>query len=189
MRVFLTLVDAATFNGWFDELVVRPTQQVGLEPWGKSLWMERDGLQVALIRTGRPAIWPYSLTLIARHVCLRDFDDRMPPPRSRNASEYPVKVAPSQAKSLVKRYRYKPYNLGKFPDDLMDPWGDERKVRRLLEKIGRTLADVVPVLPDCLTPEVVLREIERHGEGAWVEARWIEDYRKFLASGPGPLPP
>jgi hypothetical protein len=39
------------------------------------------------------------------------------------------------------------------------------------------------MLPDRLTPQVVLREIERHGEGAWAEARWIEDYRRLLGVG------
>jgi len=65
--------------------------------------------------------------LIARHVCLRDFDDRVPPPRARKPSEYPVKAAPSKAKSLVKRYRYEPYNLGTFPEDMMDRGGTSER--------------------------------------------------------------
>ena len=32
-------------------MVLRPASAVGFEPWGKSLWMEKDGLQVAVLRT------------------------------------------------------------------------------------------------------------------------------------------
>jgi hypothetical protein len=56
---------------------VRPALELGFERWGKSLWMEQDGIQ-----------------LFACH-------DRVPPERSRERSEYPVKVAPSEARSLI----------------------------------------------------------------------------------------
>jgi hypothetical protein len=44
-------MDAATFGAYFEELVLPPALDVGFEPWGKSLWMERDGLQVGVLRT------------------------------------------------------------------------------------------------------------------------------------------
>jgi hypothetical protein len=46
-----------------------------------------------------------------------------------------------------------------------------------LKEIGEALAATGPLLAVRLTPEVVLHELERHGEGAWAEQRWIEDYR------------
>jgi hypothetical protein len=85
-------MDAATFGAYFEELVLPPALDVGFEPWGKSLWMERDGLQVGVLRTELRNTWPFQLTLVVRHDCLRDFEDRVPPPRSRNVSEYPVKA-------------------------------------------------------------------------------------------------
>jgi hypothetical protein len=62
----------------------------------------------------------------------------------------------------------------------MDLGGDRANVSRTLGKIGRALAEGVPQFAERLTPEALLREIERRGEGAWAEARWIEDYRRFL---------
>jgi hypothetical protein len=173
-------MDAATFGAYFEELVLPPALDVGFEPWGKSLWMERDGLQVGVLRTELRNTWPFQLTLVVRHDCLRDFEDRVPPPRSRNVSEYPVKAPPSKAKAVAKRYRYRPYNLGSYPSDMMDLGGDRANVSRTLGKIGRALAEGVPQFAERLTPEALLREIERRGEGAWAEARWIEDYRRFL---------
>ncbi len=108
-------MDAATFSGHFEDLVVGPALEVGFERWGKSLWMEQDGLQVAVMRTELRYTWPFKLTLLARHDCLRDFKDRVPPQRSQGPSEYPVKSPPSQARSLIDNYRYTPYNLFGFP--------------------------------------------------------------------------
>lgn len=59
---------------------------------------------------------------------------------------------------------------------------DDRHLRRQLSKIGVVLEEVGPLLPRCLTAEIVLRELERNGEGAWAEARWIEDYRDCPAT-------
>jgi hypothetical protein len=174
-------MDAATFGEYFEELVLAPASDVGFEPWGKSLWMERDGLHVGVLRTELRNSWPFQLTLVVRHDCLRDFKDRMPPPRSHDVSEYPLKAPPSKAKAIAKRYRYRPYNLGNYPSDVMDVDGDPATVRRTLDTIGRALAEGVPRFAERLTPEALLREIERRGEGAWAEARWIEDYRRVLA--------
>jgi hypothetical protein len=78
---------------------------------------------------------------------------------------------------LVKRYRYEPYNLGRYPADEMS----ERGLDRQLKAIGKALAKAAPLLPNRLTPEVVLKQLVANGEEAWAEQRWIDDYRAFLA--------
>jgi hypothetical protein len=84
-----------------------------------------------------------------------------------------------------RRRLYEPHNLGHWPADEMD----DRQVRRQLSRIGEALRKAGPLLPERLSPQVVLRALERHGEGAWAEARWIEDYREFLqASASSKLP-
>ena len=171
-------VDATKFSEHFEELVAEPARRGGFESWGKGLWMQHDGVRVAVLRTETRNIWPFRFTLVAGHDCLRDFDDRCPPPRSPNPSEYPVKTRPSDARRLLKRYRYEPHNLGRWPADEMD----DGHLRRQLSEIGGVLEEVGPQLPRCLTAEIVLRELERNGEGAWAEARWIEDYRDCLAT-------
>lgn len=175
-------MDAETFSGHFEQLVVQPAAQAGFVPWGKSLWLARDGVEIAVLRTESRHMWPFELTLVLRHDCLRDFKDRVPPPPSRDPSEYPVKAPPSRAGKLVKRYRYRPYNLGRFPSDEMPYAGDEHAVRERLRAIGETLVEATPLLVHRLTPDVLVREIQRRGEGAWAENRWLEDYRSYLAA-------
>lgn len=178
-------MDAASFEERFRVLVAEPATTVGFERWGKDLWFERDGLRAAVLRTEPRHQWPFRLTLVVGHNCLRDFDDRRPPPRSREPSEYPVKIRPSDAQSLVRRlrrWRYEPYNLGRSPGDEMD----DQHVDRQLEVIGTALVKAAPQLADRLTPRAVLDELTKRGEAAWAEQRWIEDYRAHLRS-PGGL--
>lgn len=174
-------MDADSFEEGFRLLVAEPALAAGFERWGKGLWFERDGLRAAVLRTELRHQWPFRLTLVAGHDCLRDFDDQRPPPRSRNPSEYPVKIRPSDAASLVRRYRYTPYNLGRWPSDEMD----DRDLEGQLRAIGSALANAAPMLADRLTPRVVLDELLARGEEAWVEQRWIEDYRTYLRASDG----
>lgn len=171
-------MDATTFSEHVEQLVVEPARRGGFEPCGKGLWMQRDGLRVAVLRTELRYIWPFQFTLVAGHDCWRDFDDRCPPPRSRNPSQYPVETRPSDARRLLKGYRYSRTTVGRWPADEMN----DRHLRRQLSQIGGALEEVGPLLPRCLTAEIVLRELERKGEGVWAEARWIEDYRDCLAT-------
>jgi hypothetical protein len=97
-------------------------------------------------------------------------------PWSRNPSEYPIKIRPSEIGDLAKRFRYRPWNLGHVPKDLMS----DKDAPHQLAQLGSALERYVPALPDQLTPERIVANIERYGEGAWCEQRWIEDYRAHL---------
>ena len=164
---------AVEFDPLFQELLAAPFAAIGFEAWGKSLRWERDELRVALLRTELRNDWPFEFTLAVRHVFLRDFDDRKPAPWSRNPSEYPFKLLPSRVSSLLIDPRYEPMNLGRYPGEAMS----EVAVVDQLSTIADELVRCVPLLPRALTPAVVLEAIERHGEDAWCERRWIEDYR------------
>ena len=78
---------AADFDALFNRVLVEPLARVGFEPWGKSLWLVDAGLRAAILRTELRSGWPFELTLVIGHDCLRDFDDHLPPPRSRNVQE------------------------------------------------------------------------------------------------------
>jgi hypothetical protein len=169
---------AAEFEMLFDEHVATPAASVGFERWGKDLWFERDGVRAALLRTELRYIWPFEFTLVIGHSCLRDFDDSLPAPRSRDVSEYPIKLRPSDAVGLRHGLQYKPWNLGKYPQEMMQ----DGIVEEQLMRIGRVLVDSAPRFVCDVASEVVLAALLRDGEGAWCEQRWIEDYRNHLNS-------
>jgi hypothetical protein len=168
---------ADVFESLFSRHVAEPAQAIGFERWGNRLWFERDGLRAALLRTELRNVWPFKLTLVVGHSCLRDFKDRQPAPRSASASEYPIKIKPSQTAQLTTGYRYVPHNLGRWPSDVM---GDDT-VDAQLQQMGATLAEHLPNLSRILTPQKVLAAIRRDGENAWCEQRWIDDYKAELS--------
>jgi hypothetical protein len=169
-------VDAQRFGELFERLVAVPVAAVGFERWGKGLRWESEGLRVAVLRTELRNIWPFAFTLVVGHAFLRDFDERCPAPWSRNPSEYPIKARPSEIAQLVRKFRYEPWNLGRYPQDEMS----DRKAESQLERMGEELVRWVPVMPERLTPLVVLEGIRIRGEGAWCEQRWVEDYAAHL---------
>lgn len=169
------VVRAAEFDSLFRTHVVEPLRTVGFERWDSSLWFEDSGLRAAVLRTELRSTWPFKLTLAVGHDCLRDSQDRLPAPRSRNPSDYPIKLEPSAARSLLGRWRYVPYNLGRFPaDELTDG-----KVADQLLDVRSALADTFPGLLTTVTPDAVLRQLKQHGEGSWCERRWIADYERL----------
>ncbi len=165
------------FGALFGPLVVEPLVEVGFEPWGKSLWFTADGLRAALLRTDRRYVWPFQLTLVVGHDCLRDFEERLPAPRSRNVSEWPVKWQPSQATQLgTARWRYTPWNLGTYPQDTMV----DGTVAEQLREIANALIEAMPRLLVSVSPEQVLRRLHGQQSPAWCERRWIDDYERHL---------
>lgn len=166
-------VRASEFDVLFERDVVDVVASVGFEPWGKSLWFSTGGMRAAVLRTELRSQWPFRLTLVVGHDCLRDFEDRCPAPRSRNVSEYPIKVRPSDADALLGDWHYQPWNQGRCPADELS----DEQVESQLASIGRVLTAAFPAIVNVLTPERMLDEIGRHGERAWCERRWMSDYQ------------
>ena len=165
------------FNALFASLVTEPLAGVGFERWGKSLWFAGGGLRAAVLRTEQRNAWPFHLTLVVGHDCLRDFDDRLPAPRSRNVSEWPVKWQPSQSAQLgTERWRYTPWNLGSYPYDAVADDSAEEQLRA----IASTILQVAPELPVSVSAEQVLERLRDQPQLAWCERRWIEDYERHL---------
>lgn len=171
-------MDAGTFERLFVQHVTEPSVAVGFERWGKGLWLDGPhGMRAAVLRTESRYTWPFELTLVVGHDCLRDFEDRNPAPRSRNPSEWPIKIAPSDAAGLLKRrWRYEPHNLGRWPSDVMD----DAAASEQLQQIGRALTTAFPDVADVLTPVTVRSQVAKRGEDAWCERRWIADYDALI---------
>ena len=165
-------VRAADFDLLFDSLVVEPTASAGFQRWGSGLWFEVGGLRAALLRTELRHTWPFAFTLVVGHTCLRNFVGQTSA-RSRNVSEWPIKVRPSQAPELATAgWRYRPYNLGRYPQDRMTAG----EVQSQLAAIERGLSATFPAIVDQLTHTLMVEQLKRNGEQAWCEMRWIEDY-------------
>lgn len=166
---------ADDFTERFERLVAAPLAAVGFEPWGRSLWYERDGIGAALKRVELRNLWPFELSLLITHTGLRDTHDRPPGTRPKNPTDYPIAIAPSAASDLLgRRWRYRS-NFGRPPSDVMI----ERRVDRQLTAIATEVARTVPAVSGVLTPARMVDELRRHGEDAWIERRWIEDYERL----------
>jgi hypothetical protein len=169
-------MDAASFDALFQRYVVRPACAVGFEPWGKSLRYESHGLRAALLRTDLRYTWPFAFTFVAAHSFVRDFDDRLPFPWTREPNPYPVKLRPTATPALLDGYRYEPDHLKFWPQDEMV----DGTVEAQLDQIGRALVTTGPELPSVLAPDIVLRQLIAGSRGAWAEERWIADYQGAL---------
>lgn len=90
-------------------------------------------------------------------------------------------MLPSRASDLLDGGSYTPMNLWRYPREAMA----DAAVADQLEAIASELVRCVPLLPSVLTPDVALALIERDGEDAWCERRWIEDYRAWIAAACG----
>lgn len=170
---------AAEFDPLFQRLVARPLAEKGFEPWGKSLFFQQDGLRAALMRSELRSTWPFAFTLLVSHDCLRDFDGRMPAPKSRVVNEWPIKMNPLDAPSLLGKWTYRPYNLNHGPKlEMRDGLVPEQ-----LAEITRSIQATFPAVIPKLTPSVMLAQLREHGDilkdgqQAWCERQWIEDYR------------
>lgn len=172
------MMGASTFERLFVQHLAEPATAVGFERWGKELWLDGPrGMRAAVIRTEARSTWPFELTLVLGHECLRDFEDRVPAPKTRNPSEWPIKIAPSKAADLLKRrWRYESHNLGRWPSDVMD---DVAAIDQL-QQIGMALTGTFPDVADVITPEAVRQQLAKRGEDAWCELRWVADYDAHL---------
>jgi hypothetical protein len=165
-----------SFHELFARHLAEPVAAVGFRPWGKSLLLEDGLMRVAVLRTERRSNWPFEYTLAVSHLCLRDRTDRLPPPPSREPTDWPVTAPPSQAVALAERFRYESPHGATWPHDRMD----ERHLERQLTTIADALIAAVPRFAKALAPRVVLDQLKRRHTDAWIELRWIEDYEAYL---------
>lgn len=164
-------VRAGEFDGLYDEHVRRPATAVGWEPWGKSrLRIAYGPVRAALVRTELRHTWPFELTFLASHECIRDFKDVRGGFPS-EPSEWVVKANPGELSQMTKRWRYSPHNLGHVPALQMS----DRNAAKQLRVVGADLVAITPVLEEVFESTRLLDELRRHGENAWCEQRWIED--------------
>ena len=81
-------------------------------------------------------------------------------------------------------WRYRPINLGVRSDDYdtIDYGGlkDSNAAQKTLAPIASRVVVAGRALLAHLTAAEVLRQLREHGENAWCERVWIEDYERHL---------
>ena len=165
------------FNALFDSEDSERVVAVGGYQDGRSLFWESNTLTVALLRTELRYSPPPELTLLVLHRRMRNMDEEIPTSPPKRPNDYPLKLRPNEAKSLLAPgFRYRPQNLGRFDRETFDySTGPTPRLRMRLEVIGRELCSILPELDRHWTSERFVRHLTSEGENAWCEQMWIND--------------
>ncbi|UYV14395.1 hypothetical protein [Porphyrobacter sp. ULC335] len=169
------------FDALFEDRVARRLASLGFAPKGKTL-VFFDGCQtLALFRLGGRMSAPGSIShiLCFRHSILRDRSEKVPTGFTKEIFDYPYKLRPLEdgGSELI----YRPQNLSYHYERLHWEGASEDAVLQKLDRITSNIED--HFLPWAMTLPLtqVRSEIEQHGENAWCERMWIEDYAEHLS--------
>lgn len=173
-------MDSASFNAHVDQIVAPAFTSRGGHQRGRRLFVDIDPWAIALLRTNLRNQPPPAFTLCIRHRQMRDFDDVIGGPPPTEPSQYPLKLAPGEVHDVfAATWRYRPMNLGSFPREEFGHTFSDEAALDALWSLRRVLDDALPRLGLEFHSTRLLCELERHGEGAWCEQRWIEDLRRL----------
>jgi hypothetical protein len=111
-----------------------------------------------------------------RHNFLRDLNEVVPSAVSTEVFAYPFKFLPLEASAIPE---YQPMNLN-FETESIDYSGSPSVVvARLISLRTQIIHNHLPSAKK-FSPSRALDQIRRNGEGAWIEAVWIEDYERHI---------
>ena len=175
-------MEKETFEIEFREGLVCRLGPLGFQVRNSAFVLD-DGLKtISLIRLGGKMAVPGAITqvLCFRHSFLRDRTETVPLLPHASPFDYPYKIQPSLARkfgSLV----YVPQNLH-FGHDAFH-WSslDRKTIVTWIDDLAEVIADHVLPWATSLSPRLAKSEIDTHGEDAWCERMWIDDYVSWLA--------
>jgi hypothetical protein len=165
------------FDGAFQRLVVDALARAGFRSMGKTVHFGTPELTVALIRLGGRVALPGSAAhvLCFRHTFLRGVQDDAP--NLTTPSDYVFKFRPSVLQaSPPETWHYRPQNLGFDYERIAYRELRPEQAERMLIELARFLSDTFLPWARDMSPERVVSQLRAHGEDAWCERRWIEDY-------------
>ena len=175
------MMNQEAFDALFEERVARRLARVGFVSKGKSLAFCDESLVLSLFRLGGRMSSPGSIShiLCFRHSILRDRSETVPTGFPNEVFDYPYKFKPLEAGR--ERPIYRPQNLNYQYERLHWENAGEDSVVEKLDRIAEHVE--VHFLPWAMTIPLAQAksEIELHGENAWCERMWIEDYSEHLA--------
>ena len=169
------------FDALFEERVAGRLAQLGFVRKGKTLVFFDTRLTLALFRLGGRMSAPGSIShiLCFRHSILRDRSDVIPTDFPKEIFDYPYKHRPLEdgGRKLI----YRPQNLNYQYERLhWENEGEDSVLQKLDQIAGHIEGHFFPWAMT-LPPAQAKSEIEQHGENAWCERMWIEDYAGHLA--------
>ena len=186
-------MDAAEFNQQYAEVVTKPLVKLGFQLRGQSLFRMESQAVLALLRFQRKSSGFLRMThfvVPVRHTFLRTLEKEPAKPFLTEPSEYPFKLRVSDlSREMLRTWHYQPSNLGHWKYDSIH-FGDLTDACETLSELRDRITQFGIVWMEHLTPAEALSQIRRHGEDAYCEKIWIEDYETVLsqASAPAGMP-
>ena len=201
-------LNALELNAAFAEEVAAPLTADGWQQENlTTMWRLVGDALTVVKRIERHHTPPAEYAFGFRHTFLRDVngedDDGVPPA----ITSYPVRCGATSIDSIPSRaWRYAGFNMkphvGPAPRegqswaewyvefraheaDVLDyAKVESTEVISYFRKLRDELAEHTERVVTALTPERMLKELERRSSGTWVESLWVEDYRRHLGLSP-----
>jgi len=118
--------------------------------------------------------------LCVRHVFLRTLEKEPATKFLFNANEYPFKLPVSKlSQNMLESWHYEPINLGPREYDTV-LFGEMTDSRAILSAMREKITNSGLAWMEHLNPAESLKQVRRHGEDAYCEKIWTEDYEAFL---------
>jgi len=176
-------MDAKEFNRQYENLLVEPLRNIGFQNHGQSLSYTRDQTVLALLRFQMKfsgLSQRAHFLLCVRHVFLRTLENEPATKFLFEANEYPFKLAISKlSQNMLESWHYEPINLGPREYDTV-LFGELTDSSAILSAMREKITNSGLAWMEYLTPAESLKQVRRHGEDAYCEKLWIEDYEAFL---------
>ena len=177
-------MDAKEFNRQYEDFLVAPLRSIGFRTYGQSLSYTKDRTVLSLLRFQMKFSGLTHRThflLCVRHDFLRTLEKTPAAKFLYEASEYPFKLPVSKlSQDMLKAWHYQPINLGPREYDTV-LFGELTDASAILSGMTEKITDSGLGWMESLTPAEALKQVRRHGEDAYCEKIWIEDYEKFLS--------
>jgi hypothetical protein len=176
-------MDAKEFNRQYEHLVVGPLRNIGFQTNGQSLSYTKDQTVLALLRFQMKFSGPTQRThflLCVRHVFLRTLEKEPATKFLSGPNEYPFKLPVSKlSNGMLETWHYKPINLGPRDYDTV-LFGELADASAILSSMREKVTNSGVAWMEYLTPAEAFRQVKTHGEDAYCERIWMEDYEAFL---------
>lgn len=183
-------MNALEFNSLYEEKVINKlVNEHGFVKKGNNVFLQKDNVFLALLRTSFRSLPIAYVTLCLRHSFVRDLEDNINNLFEKNPNSYPFKVSPfTISNKNLKKWHYKPNFSYHFEDNAINYGLDDslflgKKVEDIPYALDFLYNQVVTLgfeWMKMLTPFEALKQLDKYKEGVRTELDWIEDYKKYF---------
>lgn len=182
-------MNSSETNILIDEVLAAPLVEAGFARRGSSFFHRSESSTLALLRilTKRSNFaGKIHYCLAIRHRFLRDLNEQVAPDRDLSEiNSYPFKFRPSSLLQVdLNSWTYAPINLGlrqeHFDTIATGSNSTPSEIRYSLSMICQATLGPGLILQQRLSPSEAMHQLSTHGEAAWCEELWIQDYRNHL---------